>query len=153
MLVNRTAQSCSLHLMSLEKLCHHSQIHSKEGISFFPYDQGILRPPCLFLVFVFLPLRSTTKPARHNPDDGMELQDFRLCILQCIKSCIGQPLFFPSQWFWERVFLVQSPPCAFTLSLCHFISHSSLSDQGSLLLAAPAVLFSPKSTLHSSYLQ
>ena len=81
--------------------------------------------------------------------------DFSLCCLQQLVVVSRFP--FPGQ-FWRSVFLVQSPAYAslsLSLSVCLFLLSLTLIplyDQGSLSFATPAVLFSPKSTLCSSYL-
>lgn len=132
-------------LLSLERRCCHSQMHSRQGncVSLCnPVDpQTALSAP--------RSLPSFTTEAKHDLGDGVDLQNFRLCALTLIKTYGGQLLFSQSMVLGNSS-SVQSSACAFTLSL--FLPHFYLHDQGSLPFTAPQVLFSPKSTLCSSYI-
>lgn len=106
-----------------------------------------------FWVPACLPHGVTPKPAGHNPSDGADLQNFRLCSPLLIKTCGGQLLSFS-----QSVVLGKSFSCATPCLLLHSFflslsfSCSSLCNQGSFPFAAPVVLFSPKSPLRSSFL-
>lgn len=78
MLINRVAQQCPPSLLSPERQCHLSQMHPKKENSLSPAIQRILKLLVCSQASALLPHRSTTKPDRHDPLNGMNLQNFQL---------------------------------------------------------------------------
>lgn len=143
MLVNGAAQWQPMGAWPLERSCHLSQRHSKQGNCFSPSnsgDPGILRPCCLFSTLILH--QNTAKPISCQPGDVSDFCNFRLCPLLLIKTCGSPPVSYS-----------QSMVCGknFSCAIPH-LSLSFLLYQGSFSIAAPTAILSVKSTVCSSYL-
>lgn len=98
--------------------------HAIQGIIRPHFPLQSIRPPSSW---------STVKLSMHETGDGLDLQNFRICTPPLIKTCGGQPLFFP-----QSMVLGRSSYCEIPWVWLHFLSSSislslflsSLCDQG-----------------------
>lgn len=128
-----------------------SQMHSKKGNCFSwcnPEDpQTTWSTPKPLL---FFPTGAPLSPPGMTlvMAETLKTSDFELNCLWNLE--ITSPSPFPSQWFGGSGFFGAIPCTLLSLYLC--LSHSSLHGWCSLLSAAPAILFSQKSILCSTYI-